>query len=120
MTVAMHKLSVVMILLVGGVVSAAPKPSPKLTFGKPTVTGTLDAKAVAAVVKRSATKLVACYKKALASDAALEGTATATFTIGADGKVTAAAATGLGEDVERCVAATISKIKFAKPKDGAP
>jgi len=51
---------------------------------------------------------------------ARRGTAIAAFTIGGDGKVTAAVARGLDQDVGACIAATISKIEFAKPKDGQP
>ncbi len=112
----MHKLTVAVILL-GGVASAAPASKPKLTFGTPTVKGPLDAKVVNSLVKRNAGKLLACYTKALAKTPDLQGTVTATFTIGSDGAVLETAANGLGEQVETCVAATITPIKFPKRKD---
>ncbi|MDB4961731.1 MAG: domain containing protein [Myxococcales bacterium] len=109
-----------MVLGATGVASAAPARKPTLSVGTPEVSGALEAKVVGGVIKRSKTKLLACYKKALASEPALEGLATATFTIGGDGKVTTAAATGLVKDFAACVVATMSKVTFAKPKDKQP
>ncbi|MDB4961732.1 MAG: domain containing protein [Myxococcales bacterium] len=110
-----------LVTILGGASMASAAPSkPTLSFGELTVTGALDAKAVGLVIERSKTKLLGCYTKLLAKVPGLEGTATATFTIGTDGKVTAAAAPGFADPVEACIVATISRIKFAKPKDGQP
>jgi hypothetical protein len=69
------------------------------------------------VVKRSSRERLACYTKVSALDAF---TTTATFTIGGNGKVRTAEAVGLDEQADRCIAATISKLTFGKPKDGQP
>lgn len=113
----MRTLTVAVILL-GGTASAAPRSKPTLEHGDATVSGDLDATALAKVVKRSSAKLLGCYKKALMIRPGLSGTATATFTIGADGKVATAETTGLITSAGACIAATITKIRFARPKDG--
>jgi len=115
----MRTLTIAVILL-GGTASAAPRTKPTLEHGDATVAGDLDATAVAKVVKRSSATLLGCYKKALVIRPGLSGTATATFTIGADGKVATAEATGLTTSAGACIAATITKIRFAKPRDGQP
>jgi hypothetical protein len=102
-----------------GLACAAPR-KPTLSFDTPILSGALDAKAVSVVVKRSKPALLGCYKKLLAKVPGLEGTAVASFTIGADGKVTAATAPGIADPVEACIVATISKLRFARPKDGQP
>ncbi|MDQ3368555.1 MAG: AgmX/PglI C-terminal domain-containing protein [Myxococcota bacterium] len=114
----MHRLAITVLLLGGaGVASAAP--ATKLAFGTPTVGPGLAAPAVGTVVKRSMSQLLACYRKARAKEAIAQGTATARFTIGSDGKVTTATAVGLSMELETCIAATITKLRFAKPKGGA-
>lgn len=91
----MRTLTVAVILL-GGTASAAPKAKakakakPTLEHGDATVSGDLDATALAKVVKRSSAKLLGCYQKMLVTQPGLSGTTTVTFTIGADGKVVTA------------------------------
>ncbi len=115
----MHKLALVALLLGAGSATAAPA-KVTLAFGTPTVTGTLAPAAVSKVVKLAKKKLVACYTKHLDTMTDSVGTATATFTIGGDGKVTTSKATGLVGPVETCIAQAIAKLTFARPKDGQP
>jgi len=85
--------------------------APSVTLGTPTSKADgFDAKAVTAVVKKSSDKLVACYKQPH------EGTITATITIGADGKVSAAAVHGLDDTSAKCMSAVLKKLVFAKAK----
>jgi len=111
----MHKLALVVVVLGSGTASSAPAAKPKqtLSFGTPTVSGSLDAKALAAVVKKSTTQLLACYAKA--PEAQID--ATVVFTIGSDGTVATAEAMDVGEDIEACITATFLKIKFAASKE---
>lgn len=115
----MRTLTVAVILL-GGTASAAPKAKSTLEHGDATVSGDLDAAVLAKVVKRSSAKLLGCYQKMLVTQPGLSGTTTVTFTIGADGKVVTAESKGLTVSAGACMAATITKIRFAKPKDGQP
>lgn len=108
------------VILLGGTAIAAPKGKPKLEYGDPAVSGAADATAVTKVIKGSSAKLLGCYKKALVLKPDLYGTATATFTIAADGKVSTADTVGLAVSVGACIAATITKLRFAKPLDGQP
>lgn len=114
----MRSLAVAVVL--AGSAGTASAAKPLVTFGAPAVTGAVDANAVEQVVKRSASKLLACYKQGLARTPNLRGTATATFTITADGGVTDAAATGVTDAVDACIASELSKLRFAKPRDGKP
>lgn len=115
MTRRMHKLAVVVLLVGGAGVAGAGGKKPRLLFGTPTVTGSLDEKPVATVMKRSSSKLLACFKKSLAVD----GAVTATFLIEANGKVSGVAVRDQPiPKVETCLVDTISKLRFAKPKDG--
>jgi hypothetical protein len=115
----MNKLAIAAILFGGASAASADSTTkPTLGFGTPTVTGTYDAKPLVALVKKSSSKLLDCYSSALAKEPELRGTVDATFTIGVDGKVTAAAAAGVNKGVASCIAAAISKLKFAKPKEG--
>ena len=117
----MHKVALVVVLL-GSVASSTPAKQadfgkPTLSFGSPTISGSLDGKTLATVVKKSTTKLLACYKTALAQSPGLQGTATATFTINTDGKVADADVDGLGEDADACIKAVITKLKFSVTKE---
>jgi outer membrane biosynthesis protein TonB len=105
-------------LLVGGIAHAAPKARPTVTFETPAVTGAIEAKTVVTVVKKSSSRLLACYTKALAKSPDLQGTATAIFSIDGNGKVAAAVASGVADDVDACVTAVLQKLTFAKPTDG--
>jgi flavin-dependent dehydrogenase len=91
-----------------------------VTIGQPKVKGELDKAIIRRYVKRNIQKLRYCYEKELIAKTKLKGTITATFVIGADGKVTSAKATGLkdGAAVEECYGRMIEMIAFPKPKTG--
>ncbi len=114
----MRRLAVAVILL-GGVASAAPRRPHRLEHGKVIVAGKLEAPVVVKIVRASAKKLLACYHQALVKPSG-PATVTATFTIGAEGTVTTAAADHLTTSAGSCLAATIEKLQFAKPTDGQP
>ena len=99
--------------------TAAPA-KPAVTIGDPQVTGGLSAKAVAAVAKRSAAPLLACYRAELETTSNLHGTATATLTIGASGKVTSTRTHALLSSLESCIDAALAKLAFTKPRDRKP
>src|ERR1044071_7357362 len=117
----------VILLLFTGVASAAPAPRPKLTFGTPiaNATGTTvaDTRAITIVIKRSQTQLLGCYQPELQTNATL----LAIFTVGSDGKVSDSIANietpddpngAAWDQIGACIAATISRLTFAKPRDG--
>jgi len=92
---------------------------PTVSIGQPGVSDTnLDKAIIRRYVKRNIQKIQYCYEKELLNDLKLAGTVTAKFTIEADGTVTAASASGMGNTtVEDCIAKTISAIQFPNPKD---
>jgi hypothetical protein len=61
------------------------------------------------------TKVRTCYETALAKSPSLAGQSTATFVVGADGKVTSATAAGLDTTVDSCVADAIKTMAFPAP-----
>ena len=107
------------VIFVGSVASAAPRRPDRLEHGKVIVAGTLDAPAVVKIVRASSTKLLACYKQSVVRPSG-PATVTVTFTIGAEGTVTTAAADTTTTSAGSCLAATISALLFAKPTDGQP
>lgn len=108
---------VVVALLSSSVLAA---PAPKVGFAAPKLTGAADAKIVATALRSSQAKLGDCYTQARTKTPELKGTATITFTIGADGKTTAASATGLNQEAGACLAGVVGKLAFSKPADGKP
>jgi hypothetical protein len=102
-----------------GVAGHAAADSP-VTFGTPTVTGGLDAKAVRNTVTPSQPSLAACYQRARVKEPGLGGRAVAKFTVGADGKVADATAPGAGKALEVCVVGVLGALVFARPTDGKP
>jgi hypothetical protein len=101
--------------------SRSPASPVAVAYGTPIVIGTYSEKALAAGIKKSHNKYLACYNRARKQLDIPEGvaTATATFTIASDGKVTDVDVSGLA-DVDQCVAGVLAKLTLAKPKDGAP
>jgi outer membrane biosynthesis protein TonB len=117
----MREVLVAIILLAGAGVANAGPGKPDVSFGAATTTPSVDEamlRKLEKVIKRSASKLRACFKKARSTAPDLAGEVTAHFTIGADGKVSAAAATGLDEALDGCVAAAIKRLAFAKLDTG--
>lgn len=118
----MHNLMAVGILVgTAGLSSAAPGPRGKLAIGTPAATvAAFDTKLVTLAIKNNTLALVTCYTKALVKAPELKGTATVTFTVDVSGALIATNAKGLNQEAESCIAATVSKIKLPKPKDGKP
>ena len=96
------------------------KSVPSVSIGHPATNDTnLDKAIIRRYVKRNIQKIRYCYEKELLNDPKLAGTITAKFTIEADGTVTAASASGMGNTtVEDCIAKTMSSILFPRPRDG--
>jgi hypothetical protein len=87
---------------------------------EPVVTGALEAKLVRRYLRRHGSKLNYCYDKRLLALPDLPGGEVSfTMTVGADGKVQAATATGIDDNVSSCVAGVIKAIELPKPTDGA-
>ena len=91
---------------------------PQVRITEPTV-GTDDRMLVTRYIKRSADKFTDCIDQARRGTPALHGTVQATFVIAADGTVQTSSATGVRDDVARCVAAVITGIAFPRPSHGA-
>ncbi len=88
-------------------------------IGQPTATGELDKAIIRRYIKRNINKIRYCYERELVTKKTLEGTVTATFTIGIDGRVRSSTASGMGDKkVESCVATAIAGIEFPQPKRG--
>lgn len=80
----------------------------------------LDAHAVNVVVKRSQGSFKRCYEAALRRDPDGHGAPSIRFTIGPDGQVTEASATGTSDKgLETCLVAAMKRMVFPKPADGA-
>src|ERR1051325_10211372 len=108
----------IVLAFLGGAAAASAAPKATVTIARPTVAASLDAKAVDAVAQRTRGKLLVCYEKALAKEPALAGAVVVTFSVGADGKIANAYASGLTPEVRACVSDAITKLGFGKPKDG--
>lgn len=112
----MHKLAGVVLVLVAGTASAE-NPDPTLTFAAPKVTGTYDAKALGATLKKASAKLVGCYRKTVSEGIGTKSTETVTFKIQLTGKVSDVVAEGvLGSEFHVCASAVFAKLVLAKPK----
>ncbi len=92
--------------------------APQVRIGNAQVTGELDKNIVRRYIRRSLPRITYCYEKQLLAEPTLAGTVTATFEIGPGGDVTASEASGMDDEVARCVAATIRGIEFPRPKAG--
>jgi len=91
---------------------------PTVVIAQPTVMGSLDSSIIRRYIKRSTEKIRYCYEKELFHKPKLDGTVTATFTIGTAGTVTSSTATGLDPEVATCVAGVIKDIEFPRAQDG--
>ncbi|MDX2088707.1 MAG: AgmX/PglI C-terminal domain-containing protein [Kofleriaceae bacterium] len=83
------------------------------------MTGDYDKSLLRRYVQRSRNRFRYCYAKELFVKSSLQGTVTAEFTFGADGKVNAATASGVDANVAACVAGGIKAREFPPPKAGA-
>lgn len=92
---------------------------PRVRIGQPTSDPGLDKEIIGRYIRRNKQKILYCYEKWLLADDTLIGTLITNVTIGADGKVTRATASGLHADVASCVVKVIELIEFPKPTSGA-
>jgi outer membrane biosynthesis protein TonB len=92
--------------------------APQNAIGDPVGVVDADKPMIRRGIKRVIQKIEDCYDKQLLVDSSLEGTVRATFTIGADGKVTQSSATGVNDAVATCVASVISTVEFDTPTTG--
>jgi len=74
--------------------------------------GAIGKDLVRRVVKDHVGKLQYCYEKTLLANPGIEGTVTATFTIGRDGSVGEVVAKGVHPDVEACVVDAVKGFQF--------
>ncbi|HTJ46239.1 MAG TPA: AgmX/PglI C-terminal domain-containing protein [Kofleriaceae bacterium] len=91
---------------------------PDVRIGQPNAVGDLDKDEIRRVIKRNIQKLTYCYEKQLLVKPDLAGTVATQFFIAPDGSVATANATGVDPDVATCVADTIRKMQFPKPRGG--
>jgi hypothetical protein len=89
-----------------------------VALGQPNAQGDLDKKLIREEIGKHRDAILACYTQALAKKPALEGTVSTQFFITPNGKVAQAVGFGVAVEVSTCVAATIKKIQFPKPKGG--
>ena len=92
--------------------------APTIQWGMPTVKGQLDRDIVRRVFRRHGNELRYCYEKQLQVNPSLRGLLVIKLVIDAEGKVTAASASGVHEDVEACAATRARTWVFPKPKSG--
>jgi hypothetical protein len=92
-----------------------------ITLDRVTVTGgALDPALARRVLRRNLEKLQYCYEKELLAKPEISGTVTLRFTIGGDGHVTGATATGVDPEVASCEQSIIAAMELPKPTDGKP
>ena len=100
--------------LLGNSISAVTPLDPKIKVAN------LHKDIIRRYVNRNLTQLETCYTDQLAANKRLEGMLTVTFTIGGDGKVTNAKASGTTKPLRQCVEKSLTAIVFPKPKNGKP
>jgi hypothetical protein len=89
----------------------------KIRLGKPSGSG-VDVAVVRAAVRARKADLQACYDAALATRPDLQGTATATFFVTPEGKVTQVDVSGLDPDVDACLEPIIASLELPAPTGG--
>jgi len=82
---------------------------------KPAEAQTLDKSSIRAAIRARLTAFRLCYESELLERPELEGTTVAEFTVGADGGVLAAYATGFDAKVDACVAEVLHQLRFPRP-----
>jgi len=93
---------------------------PVVRQGAPAVNGALDINIVRRVVRQHINRFKFCYERQLLTNPALRGRISIQFTIGADGRVTSAAAreNQLGEPAAQCMLAGFRAMTFPTPETG--
>ena len=93
--------------------------SPTVSMSQPDSSAGLDKAVIRRYMKRNLEKILFCYESALRSSPELRGTVKVDFTIGADGLVAVATASGLSASADTCIAGIVKAIEFPKPSTGA-
>lgn len=89
--------------------------------GNPTIAGSLDKSIIARIIRKHYSQIRYCYQKELNKNPKLYGKITVKFTISATGRVASSVvqvSTMKNYAVESCVAKTIKRIIFPRPKGG--
>ncbi|MGE3455929.1 MAG: VIT domain-containing protein [Kofleriaceae bacterium] len=87
-------------------------PAPRVTLGLPSVVGTLDRETIRRHVRRKLIAITTCYERELLVRPGVAGTISTRFTIGTDGRVTAARASGFAARVAACLTEVIETMEF--------
>ncbi|MBW2528442.1 MAG: AgmX/PglI C-terminal domain-containing protein [Deltaproteobacteria bacterium] len=93
---------------------------PQIRIGEVAVSGRLPKEVVMRIVRRSFSRIRACYDGGLDRDPALAGAVTVRFAIGRDGSVSQAKAGGdlKDEQVKTCIASEFRAMSFPQPEGG--
>ncbi len=93
---------------------------PTFSMGDATASGGLDREIIRRYIKKQKLRITHCYEKRLLVDNELAGTLTANFSIGSNGLVIGAKASGMGDDdLQQCVASVVASIHFPSTENGA-
>ncbi|MDX2089263.1 MAG: AgmX/PglI C-terminal domain-containing protein [Kofleriaceae bacterium] len=111
--------TLVPVLLLAASTSLAHAGKPSVTVANVQVSGKVDAKVVTAALKKANPKLLACFKQDLAAGPT-EADIEVTFSVEANGTVATATVPTPNPSLSTCVAGVLTKLMFAKPKDGMP
>lgn len=98
-----------------------PRVIPKVEMGKPTTAGDLDENIIRRYMRRKLGAITQCYARQMRRSLVapeLAGTVVASFHISPIGRVQGARASGLGDEVDQCVAGVISGLEFPSPRNG--
>lgn len=95
--------------------SAPPPPPDQLNDDQPEVVGAIPKDSIHRVVKENFTSIRQCYEQLVMANPGLQGKVIAKFSVGLDGTVQVASASGVHPDLETCVATQIRKFKFPRP-----
>jgi hypothetical protein len=113
--------AVVAVMSIAGVAFAGPVNKVKLSVGHAVFAGCeIDAETIETVVRRSSSRLLACYQKIATKQQLPDGDIDIHFTIEADGKTSDVEVQGIAANVEACIATTFDKLKFSVAKEREP
>lgn len=79
------------------------------------VVGAIPKDSIHRVVKENFNSIRQCYEQLVMANPGLQGKVVAKFSVGLDGTVQVASATGVHPELESCVATQIRKFKFPRP-----
>lgn len=94
--------------------------TPVFVIGEPSASSGLDAAIIRRYIKKQKLRITHCYEKRLLVNPELAGTLTARFSIGNNGKVIGAQASGMSDNqLQDCVAEVVANIEFPSTSGGA-